>query len=93
MTLVIDPLAELYILGSEIDYVTGIRWFVSRSIKNPNRIKLWLWRKFRSLSMWQIIVIMMVALGTNKDALEITHNDGKLLQFETQKKFVMLMCV
>lgn len=35
--------------------------------------------------MWQIIVIMMVALGTDKNALEITHNDGKLLQFETQE--------
>ena len=35
--------------------------------------------------MWQIIVIMMVALGTDENALEITHNDGKLLRFETQE--------
>ena len=35
--------------------------------------------------MWQIIVIMMGALGTDKNALEITHNDGTLLQFETQE--------
>ena len=42
--------------------------------------------------MWQIIVIMMVALGTDKDALEITHNDGKPLRFE-RKKFVTLMCM
>ena len=35
--------------------------------------------------MWQIIVIMMVALGADTDALEITHNNGKPLQFETQE--------
>ena len=35
--------------------------------------------------MWQIIVIMMVALGSDTDALEITHNNGKPLQFETQE--------
>ena len=33
--------------------------------------------------MWQIVVIMLVAFGTDTDALEITHNDGKPLQFET----------
>ena len=41
--------------------------------------------KVSEYDMWQIIVIMMVALGTDKNALEITHNDGKLLQFETQE--------
>ena len=35
--------------------------------------------------MWQIIVIMMVALGADTDALEITHNNGKPLRFETQE--------
>ena len=35
--------------------------------------------------MWQIIVIMMVAFGADTDALEITHNDGEILQFETQE--------
>ena len=35
--------------------------------------------------MWQIIVIMMVALGSDTDALEITHNNGKPLRFETQE--------
>ena len=41
--------------------------------------------KVLEYDMWQIIVIMMVALGTDKGALEITHNDGKRLQFETQE--------
>ena len=27
--------------------------------------------------MWQIIVIMMVALGSKTDAIEISHNNGK----------------
>ena len=35
--------------------------------------------------MWQIIVIMMVAFGADTDALEITHNDVEILQFETQE--------
>ena len=35
--------------------------------------------------MWQIIVIMMVALGADTDALEITHNNGNPLQFEPQE--------
>ena len=35
--------------------------------------------------MWQIVVIMLVAFGADTDALEITHNDGKPLQFETQE--------
>ena len=35
--------------------------------------------------MWQIVVIMVVAFGADTDALEITHNDGKPLQFETQE--------
>jgi|TARA_B100001778_G_C18404098_1_gene545580 hypothetical protein len=34
--------------------------------------------------MWQIVVIMMVALGVEQDAIEVTHNDGEILQFETQ---------
>ena len=34
--------------------------------------------------MWQIVVIMMVALGAETDAIEISHNNGKLLQFESQ---------
>ena len=34
--------------------------------------------------MWQIIVIMMVALGSEIDALEISHNNGKPLRFESQ---------
>ena len=41
--------------------------------------------KVLEYDMWQIIVIMMVALGTDKGALEITHNDGKPLRFETQE--------
>jgi|TARA_R110000744_G_scaffold113666_2_gene212846 hypothetical protein len=35
--------------------------------------------------MWQIIVMMMVTLGADMDAIEITSNDGKPLQFETQE--------
>ena len=35
--------------------------------------------------MWQIVVIMIVAFGADTDALEITHNDGQPLQFETQE--------
>ena len=35
--------------------------------------------------MWQIVVIMLVAVGADTDALEITHNDGKPLRFETQE--------
>jgi|TARA_Y100000361_G_C11058386_1_gene289110 hypothetical protein len=35
--------------------------------------------------MWQIVVIMMVAFGADTDALEITHNNGKPLRFETQE--------
>ena len=35
--------------------------------------------------MWQIVVIMMVGMLAEKDAIEITHNDGKLLLFETQE--------
>ena len=35
--------------------------------------------------MWQIVVIMLVAFGADTDALEITHTDGKPLQFETQE--------
>tara|TARA_Y100001938_G_C7987510_1_gene377685 strand:- start:149 stop:379 length:231 start_codon:yes stop_codon:yes gene_type:complete len=34
--------------------------------------------------MWQIIVIMLVTFGAELDAIEITHNDGKRLQFESQ---------
>ena len=34
--------------------------------------------------MWQIIVIMMVALGSKTDAIEISHNNGKVLEFESQ---------
>ena len=44
-----------------------------------------MWGKFWSLSMWQIVVIMMVGMLAEKDAIEITHNDGKLLLFETQE--------
>ena len=28
--------------------------------------------------MWQIIVIMMVALGSKTDAIEISHNNGEV---------------
>ena len=35
--------------------------------------------------MWQIVVIMLVAFGADTDALEITHNNGTPLQFETQE--------
>ena len=35
--------------------------------------------------MWQIVVIMLVTFGADTDALEITHNNGKPLQFETQE--------
>ena len=41
--------------------------------------------KVSEYNMWQIIVIMMVSLGTDRDALEITHNNGEPLQFETQE--------
>ena len=34
--------------------------------------------------MWQIIVIMMVALGSKTDAIEISHNNGEVLEFESQ---------
>ena len=34
--------------------------------------------------MWQIIVIMMVALGSNTAAIEISHNNGKPLAFASQ---------
>lgn len=34
--------------------------------------------------MWQIIIIMMVALGAETDAIEISHNNGKPLRFESQ---------
>ena len=34
--------------------------------------------------MWQIIVIMLVTFGAELDAIEISHNNGKPLEFESQ---------
>ena len=35
--------------------------------------------------MWQIVVIMLVGMLAEKDAIEITHNNGLPLRFDTQE--------
>ena len=36
--------------------------------------------------MWQIVIIMFLpTLGVEQDAVRITHNDGKVLEFETRE--------
>ena len=35
--------------------------------------------------MWQIVVIMLVGMLAEKDAIEITHNNGLPLLFDTQE--------
>ena len=35
--------------------------------------------------MWEIVIIMFLSLGTTQDAVRVTHNDGKVLEFETRE--------
>ena len=35
--------------------------------------------------MWQIVVIMLVSFYAEQDAIEITHNNGLPLRFDTQE--------
>ena len=35
--------------------------------------------------MWQIVVIMLVGMLAEKDAIEITHNNGLPLRFDTEE--------
>ena len=35
--------------------------------------------------MWQIVVIMLVGMLAEQDAIEITHNNGLPLRFDTQE--------
>ena len=36
--------------------------------------------------MWQIVILMFLPeLGIEQDAVTVTHNDGKVLEFETKE--------
>jgi len=36
--------------------------------------------------MWQIVIIMFMSLHSELDALEVTHHNGKPLEFATEEK-------
>ncbi len=36
--------------------------------------------------MWQIVIIMFMSLNSELDALEVTHFNGKPLEFTTEEK-------
>ena len=35
--------------------------------------------------MWEIVIIMFLSLGTTQDAVRVTHNEGKVLEFKTKE--------
>tara|TARA_R100001082_G_scaffold70035_1_gene39835 strand:- start:159 stop:380 length:222 start_codon:yes stop_codon:yes gene_type:complete len=36
--------------------------------------------------MWEIVIIMFLStLGADNDAIRVTHNDGKVLEFESRE--------
>ena len=35
--------------------------------------------------MWKIVIIMFLPLSTDLDAVEVTHHDGKLLEFRSEE--------
>ena len=35
--------------------------------------------------MWQIVIIMFLPLSTDLDAVEVTHYNGKLLEFQNEE--------
>ena len=41
--------------------------------------------KVLEYDMWEIVIIMFLSLGTTQDAVRVTHNDGKVLEFETRE--------
>ncbi len=37
--------------------------------------------------MWQIVIIMFLPLSADLDAVEVTHYNGKLLEFRSEEAF------